>query len=214
MSSFFSLNVKMSCHDTDPSRPTSLILPYDDTFLPETGLPGIGIDLALLSSTAGSTSSQKSTLWSSSPAVSQSSASGTGNMQLELPSDDVIRDATYTCVDSDVDASAQKRGLFGAKRRADLEDEEGVLLQPDFEFDDLGNIVEFDASHLSPHKRRTSATPHGSEGSFRERVHETEVSASHPRMKQGCSSETNDFQGRGTTPRDRHIRTGQRQDGN
>lgn len=169
----------MSCHDTDPARPTSLILPYDDTFLPETGLPGIGIDLALLSSTTSSTSTQQSTLWSSSPAVSQSSASGTGNIQLELPSDDVIRDATYTGVDSDVEASAQKRGLFGAKRKADLEDEEGVLLQPDFEFDDLGNIVEFDASHLSPHKRRrTSASPHGSEGFSWERVRETDVSVS------------------------------------
>lgn len=35
-----------------------------------------------------------------------------------------------------------------------MNDEEGVLLQPDFEFDAEGNIVEFHASKLSPRKRR------------------------------------------------------------
>lgn len=135
-----------------------------------------------MSSTTGNNSSQQSTRWTSSPAVSQSSASQVGNIHLELPSDDVIRDAIYADGVSDVDASAQERGLFGRKGQADLEDEEGVLLQPDFEFDDLGNIVEFDASHLSPHKRRPSASPRGSEGPFRERFRENEVSVS-------CSNE-------------------------
>lgn len=182
-SSLLQTSVKISGHHADPVRPTSLILPYDDTFLPEIGLPGIGIDIALLSSTAGSTSSQQSTLWSSSPAISQSSVFQAGNIQLELPSDDMIRDPTYAGFDSDVEASAQKQGLFCGKKRADREDEEGVLLQPDFEFDDLGNIVELDGSHLSPHKRRrTSVSQHGSEGFFRQRVRETEVSASSPRV--------------------------------
>lgn len=37
--------------------------------------------------------------------------------------------------------------------RERLGDEEGVLLQPDFEFDENGNIIEFDATNLSPRKR-------------------------------------------------------------
>lgn len=52
--------------------------------------------------------------------------------------------------------SGKKRGLFGK----DLEDE-GVLLQPDFEFDEDGNIIEFDASHLSPRKRRKVSRSEG-----------------------------------------------------
>lgn len=45
-----------------------------------------------------------------------------------------------------------------------MDDEEGVLLQPDFEFDEHGNIVEFDPSRMSPRKRRKTATPRPSQG--------------------------------------------------
>lgn len=204
---FAGLTSEWSSH-ADPVRPTSLILPYDDSFFPETGLPGIGIDIALMSSTTGPTPSQQSTLWSSSPAVSQSSASRVGDVRLELPSDDFIRDAPYAGDDSDVGASAQKAGLFGRKKQADLE-EEGVLLHPDFEFDDLGNIVEFDASHLSPRKRRrTSASPHGSEGFVRKRFNESAVSASRRGEQTYCSGTEEHLPGRGTTPRDHNIRLG------
>lgn len=137
----------------------------------------MGIDLALLNSLTDDSSSQKSTLWSSSPAVSQSSVSHVGTVQLELPSDDIIRDPTYACLSSDGNASAQKRGFFGDKTRAGMEDEEGLLLQPDFEFDDLGNIVEFDSSRLSPHKRRRiSVGPRRSEAVSGEKDWEGTVS--------------------------------------
>lgn len=140
---------------TEPSRPASLILPYDPSFLPETSLPGIGIDLSLFNGLAEESTSQQSSIWSKSPATSQSGFSHIGTIQLELPDDDLIRDAEgLPGLGNDMDASAQKGGLFGRKSQTDLEDEEGVLLQPDFEFDDDGNIVEFDASMLSPHKRK------------------------------------------------------------
>lgn len=71
----------------------------------------------------------------------------------------MIRDAEgLPGLGSDINSSAQKGGLFGRKTQVVLEDEEGVLLQPDFEFDDNGNIVEFDASKLSPHKRKKIST--------------------------------------------------------
>lgn len=162
-------------------RPTNLILPYDDTFLPETGLPGIGIDIALLGSLTANSSSRQSTIWTSSPAVSQSSVSQVGTVHLELPSDDIIRDPTYAGLDSDGNISAQKRGLFGDKAGAGLEDEEGFLLQPDFDFDDLGNIVEFDPSRLSPHKRRKlSASPRKSKSLSGARVQKDIVSVCYP----------------------------------
>lgn len=55
--------------------------------------------------------------------------------------------------------SSQKHGLSGKMGRERLGDEEGVLLQPDFEFDENGNIIEFDATNLSPRKRRKHDTP-------------------------------------------------------
>jgi meiotic recombination protein REC8 len=70
-----------------------------------------------------------------------------------LPTDDVIREGDVQEQNADNITSGKKRGLFGRDARVNLEDE-GILLQPDFEFDEDGNIIEFDASHLSPRKRR------------------------------------------------------------
>lgn len=61
---------------------------------------------------------------------------------------------------ADTIGSGKKRGLFGGGARAEIEDE-GVLLQPDFEFDEDGNIIEFDASHMSPRKRRKVSPEQG-----------------------------------------------------
>lgn len=76
-------------------------------------------------------------------------------MQIELPSDDGLHGVDMQHADDELnlDTSVQKHGLFG-KSRTGLEDKEGVLLQPDFEFDAEGNIIEFHASKLSPRKRR------------------------------------------------------------
>jgi meiotic recombination protein REC8 len=89
-----------------------------------------------------------------------------------LPTDDLIREGYVQDQNADTITSGKKRGIFGK----DLEDE-GILLQPDFEFDEDGNIIEFDASHLSPRKRRkVSLDPGALEGPVDEEIQEGAVS--------------------------------------
>ena len=132
------------------------MLPYDPTFLPETGLPGIDLEFTLLDFKINDKTSQRYELWTKSPTGSQSNTSHIGSIQLELPSDDALHDDLLG-VENEGDASVTKQGLFAkqSKEKAEKEEEEeGVLLQPDFEFDENGNIIEFDMSNLSPSKRR------------------------------------------------------------
>ncbi|KAJ5298288.1 uncharacterized protein N7443_006408 [Penicillium atrosanguineum] len=144
------------------SKPGSLNLPYDPTFLPETGLPGMGIDVILLDAITDEAHSQYPSIWSKSPAISRSSGSQNGQFQLELPLDELIGGNVMAGQD-DINDSAQRIGLFGRKTKPSVE--ESVLLNPDFEFDDNGDIVEFDASRVSPNRRRgTSFDPRLSEG--------------------------------------------------
>lgn len=132
-------------------RPSSLILPYDPTFLPETGLPGLNIDFSLFDH-AYTPRVQSSNFWSKSKlAESQSTFSLGNNIQIQLP-DEVL--PGMEDIFGPVSGSRVKNGLFGKTPRPGKEDEEGVLLQPDFEFDEEGNIVEFHSSRLSPRKRR------------------------------------------------------------
>lgn len=144
-------------------RPSSLILPYDPTFLPETGLPGLNIDFSLFDQ-AYTSRVESSSFWSKSKsAESQSTFSLSNNIQIHLP------DEVFPGVDDDVfgpvSGSQVKHALFGKTPLAGKEDEEGVLLQPDFEFDEEGNIVEFHSSRLSPRKRRKiTSMPRMSEG--------------------------------------------------
>ena len=77
---------------------------------------------------------------------------------------------------ADTITSGKKRGVFGRDARSDLEDE-GILLQPDFEFDEDGNIIEFDTSAMSPRKRRkTSPLSKAGEGPTGEGIQEDGVS--------------------------------------
>ncbi|KAJ6113361.1 hypothetical protein N7523_006678 [Penicillium sp. IBT 18751x] len=145
------------------SKPGSLNLPYDPTFLPETCLPGMGIEFILLDTITDEVSSQYSSIWSKSPAISHSSGSQNGQVQFELPHDELIGGNLLDRM-NDINSSAQKEGLFGKQIKPSVE-EEGVLLNPDFEFDDNGDIIEFDASRVSPHRRRaTSSSPRLSQG--------------------------------------------------
>lgn len=124
----------------------------------------MGIDIILLDAIADDSSCQYSSIWSKSPANSHSSESQNGPIQLDLPLDDLIEGNMLLRLDNDMHDSAQKQGLFGRKIQAGLGDEEGVLLHPDFEFDGNGDIVEFDVSRVSPHRRRpTSLIPRRSE---------------------------------------------------
>ncbi|KAJ5657518.1 uncharacterized protein N7484_001167 [Penicillium longicatenatum] len=146
------------------TKPSNLLLPYDPTFLPETNLPGLNIDFNILDLMNDESSSQWSSLWSKSPAGSQSSASRL-SVHLELESDDLIQQETMIGFNDGGMGSFQKHGLSEEMDRERLGGEDGVLLQPDFEFDENGNIIEFDASHLSPRKRRKHSMARvGSEG--------------------------------------------------
>lgn len=139
-------------------RPSSLLLPYDPSFLPETNLPGINLDIAFFDISSTDLSSPHSNPWTKSPSDGQSSASHIGSIRLELPSDDAF-------LGSDLHIAPE--GETPTKKRGHG-DEEGVLLQPDFEFDEDGNIIEFDPSRLSPRKRRRTSTPQRSEQPTRE----------------------------------------------
>ncbi|KAJ6014431.1 hypothetical protein N7540_009022 [Penicillium herquei] len=149
----------------DPSvgqtKPSTLVLPYDPSFLPETNLPGLDFDFSLFDITSQADLSQYSSPWTKSPPGSHDSASHV-SMHLDLGSDDLIHDAQMIGMDNLVSPS-RKRGLFGTSARYEgPEDEAGILLQPDFEFDETGALVELDVAQPSPWKRRKLST-HGSE---------------------------------------------------
>ncbi|KAJ5670590.1 uncharacterized protein N7477_005953 [Penicillium maclennaniae] len=78
----------------------------------------------------------------------KSNGSQNGQVQLEFPHDELVGGNLLDKM-NDINSSAQKQGLFGKQMKPSME-EEGVLLNPDFEFDDNGDIVEFDASRVSP----------------------------------------------------------------
>lgn len=101
-------------------------------------------------------STHRSSSWNTSPATSQSVHSQVGIIQLDLPTEDLIGVGDVLGQSADNVTSGKKRGLFGKDARADLEDE-GLLLQPDFAFDEDGNIIEFDTSNMSPRKRRKAS---------------------------------------------------------
>ncbi|PWY83430.1 Rad21/Rec8 N terminal domain protein [Aspergillus heteromorphus CBS 117.55] len=136
----------------DPSagraRPEQLILPYDPSFLPENNLPGMGLDLSKLEASLEINLSQQSGLmWPKTPDLSQSALSQTQTtgLNLNLYSDDhdlVMRDAGGFSSDTNVSRYTGRNFDFGGIERLSLNEEGGVILQPDFEFDEDGNIVE------------------------------------------------------------------------
>ncbi|KAJ5263345.1 hypothetical protein N7478_010950 [Penicillium angulare] len=121
--------------------------------MPEANLPGLNIDFSLLDIIVGENMSQKANLWAKSPSMSNSSTSRL-SIHLDLGSDDILSDGHILDIVNEETVSTRKRSLFGIEPSGVLGNEEGILLQPDFEFDENGAIFEFDASHLSPRKRR------------------------------------------------------------
>ena len=116
-----------------------------------------------LTTTTNDTSSQLSGLWTKSPNNSWSGTSQLSILHLELPSDDIQGEGTILGID-EINGSAQKKDLFGNVTGLDLGNEEGILLQPDFEFDEDGNIIELDARGKSPRARKSAVGPRQSEG--------------------------------------------------
>lgn len=102
---------------------------------------------------ASQASSQLFDGWANSLGTLFSGDSQLGVIHLDINEDDLISTEDVNAINTDAVSSGKKRGLFGKRTRSDLEDE-GVLLQPDFEFDEEGNLVELNEDGLSPRKRR------------------------------------------------------------
>ncbi|PLB39061.1 Rad21/Rec8 N terminal domain protein [Aspergillus candidus] len=157
----------MSGGGLDPSagkaRPEQLILPYDPTFLPETNLPGLGLDLSSLILSENKTLSQQSSmLLPATPDLHQSSLALSTSPRLSFSSSDIaMRDWGRFGSDTDATGFVQSgHGLVGIASSAF--EEGGVLLQPDFEFDEDGNIVELGprrASEITRHRESDTPIP-------------------------------------------------------
>ncbi|CAI7630749.1 unnamed protein product [Penicillium pancosmium] len=139
------------------AKPSSLILPYDPAFLPETGLPGLNFDFSLFNC-ADNSSTQGSSLWGKSAESQSTLLQGNNKIQIEFPTEDVGTANIVAGFEDDIFGSTANLGLFGRTSTVAKGGEEGILLQPDFEFDEDGNIVEFHSSRLSPRKRRKIAS--------------------------------------------------------
>ncbi|KAL5363888.1 Rec8 like protein-domain-containing protein [Aspergillus floccosus] len=128
------------------TRPDQLILPYDQSFTPENDLPGLDIDLAKLTLFAEPTSTEFA--WPVTPDLSQSVLSQNPSLQLSFGSG--AEDFVMAAVGGSEPSSVR----FNLKRLAksalcEEEEEGGVLLQPDFEFDEDGNIIELSGQRRS-----------------------------------------------------------------
>ncbi|PIG83762.1 Rad21/Rec8 N terminal domain protein [Aspergillus arachidicola] len=140
------------------ARPDQLILPYDPSFLPESDLPGMGMDLSRLCLPFDTAASQHSDLlWPNTPDLSQSALSRSPSPRFSFSFDDMIlKDGggidSETNVPSSVQRSIDLRGLAATT----FAEEGGILLQPDFEFDEDGNLIELGEAHYQTAKGRTS----------------------------------------------------------
>lgn len=119
--------------------------------------------MSYFTATTDDSLSQLSGLWTKSPNNSLSGTSQLSSLHLDLPSDDILGEGTILGID-EINRSAQKKDTFGNMAGLGLGDEEGVLLQPDFEFDEDGNIIELGAREKSPHARKSTVGPRESEG--------------------------------------------------
>ena len=127
--------------------PEQLVLPHDPTFIPELMLPGLNVDLSTLEiSERFQTPHKKSSLLSTSQ-LQLSNKSGQQQsgekLRLNFSSSDIggVGDFAFA---SEI-SSARKEPQIELPAFQDG-DEAGVLLQPDFEFDEEGNIVELPAT--------------------------------------------------------------------
>ncbi|RJE26358.1 Rad21 Rec8 [Aspergillus sclerotialis] len=124
------------------ARPDQLVLPYDPSFLPDVDLPGLDFDLSKFDLQPERPASQRSSLLlSKSPETSQLSFPMTAQPQLDIPSSDHFNLGAFGS-ETDI-SSVHRRPHLSRALGFELGIEEGVLLQPDFEFDEDGNLIEF-----------------------------------------------------------------------
>ncbi|GIJ90144.1 hypothetical protein Asppvi_009095 [Aspergillus pseudoviridinutans] len=132
----------------DPSagkvRPDQLILPYDTSFLPENNLPGLGLDFLGLNPSKDERASQQFNFQLPiTPDLSLTAASRNSSLQLDFASQDLIlADIHGFGSESEMTNSIQRTVQLGRIAASALNDEEGILLQPDFDFDEDGNLIE------------------------------------------------------------------------
>ncbi|RAL16140.1 Rad21/Rec8 N terminal domain protein [Aspergillus homomorphus CBS 101889] len=131
----------------DPSagkaRPEQLILPYDPSFLPDS-LPGLIMDLSKFTAlTEVDRNAPTYFPWAKTTDLSQSVISQAASLHLSLSSDDgyAVGLGGFAS-DTDMAAYGTKSLASESIRPLPLDDEAGVILQADFEFDEDGNIVE------------------------------------------------------------------------
>ncbi|KAL4977958.1 hypothetical protein BDW66DRAFT_149686 [Aspergillus desertorum] len=100
-------------------------------------------------------SQQSSVFMPKTPDLSQSALSSSSILGLNIPSDEnILRDMGAFISEADVASSAQGGVDFGRTLASSLNDEVGVLLQPDFEFDENGNIIELGERNQSEVRTR------------------------------------------------------------
>ncbi|KAB8231949.1 Rad21/Rec8 N terminal domain protein [Aspergillus alliaceus] len=126
------------------ARPDQLILPYDPSFLPEYDLPGMRIDLSKLSLPLDTVTSQQSDLlWPKTPDLCQSDLSQSPSLRLSFSYNDMImRDADGLDSEINVPSSVPRSFDLGGFGATTFDEEAGILLQPDFAFDEDGNLIE------------------------------------------------------------------------
>lgn len=126
------------------ARFEQLILPYDPSFLPENNLPGLRMDFFELNLPKNDRESQQSSFqFPMTPDLSLTAASRTSSLQLDFGSQDLIlRDIHGFSSESEMTNSVQRSVQRGRIAVTALNDEEGILLQPDFDFDEDGNLIE------------------------------------------------------------------------
>lgn len=117
----------------DICRPDELIVPYDPSFIPEISLPGPHLDLVQKDASV-KIDLHPSSLLSSHFSTSSHSYTGLNPPQLDVSSSSLGGDIGRFALASD--NLSPTTGL-----RSAVEDG-GVLLQPDFDFDEEGNIVD------------------------------------------------------------------------
>ena len=130
----------------DHDRPDQLVVPYDPSFLPELNLPGMGFEEVELRSqpikTNATTHEEPTPLFtgSSNFASESSMSAGGGSLRLNIPP-------------SEDEFMMQQQDDAGRRDPPPppFADEEGVLLQADFEFDEDGNIIELAGSDHHHH---------------------------------------------------------------
>ncbi|RAH42871.1 Rad21/Rec8 N terminal domain protein [Aspergillus brunneoviolaceus CBS 621.78] len=129
------------------ARPEQLILPYDPSFLPDS-LPELILDLSSFNAlTEVDQSAPTFFNWPKTPNLSQSVVSQNTSLQLSLPSDDNCAGGLGGFTSDTNTVEYGPRSIASERVRPfPLDEEAGVILQADFEFDEDGNIVELGAT--------------------------------------------------------------------